>query len=199
MSLVSGVRIAFGSASTQIRYGKHQFDRGREMKVKTMAAALIIALGSGGVQATTINLGTLGVIPVNGVSTVTGSFSDTFNFDVVNPYNWVGGNIANLPVAFFVGDLFNITGLTVTFYDTYNAGGSMLGTYTGSSYFAPTGLMPAGDYSFVVSGTATGWSGGMYTYAAVAQPVPEPGTYGLLLAGLGLIGFMTRRRSSPLC
>ncbi len=28
-----------------------------------------------------------------------------------------------------------------------------------------------------------------------AAPVPEPGTYAMLLAGLGLVGFMTRRRA----
>lgn len=169
------------------------------MKLKTIAAALIIALGAGGAQAmapsNVIDLGDLGTTPISGVRTVTGTFSEIFNFDVVDPYNWVGGNIGNLPVSFFNNTyLFNITGLSVTFFDAADAGGSSFGSLIGESYYAPTGLLPAGDYSFMVSGTATGSSGGIYSYVAVAQAIPEPETYALFLAGLGLLGAIARRR-----
>ena len=43
-------------------------------------------------------------------------------------------------------------------------------------------------------------SGYLYNYSAVygltSAPVPEPGTYAMLLAGLGLVGSMVRRRRS---
>jgi len=40
-------------------------------------------------------------------------------------------------------------------------------------------------------------STGVLTYTATAAaPVPEPETYGMLLAGLGMIGFVARRRKS---
>jgi hypothetical protein len=39
--------------------------------------------------------------------------------------------------------------------------------------------------------TATGMSTALYSLA----PVPEPETWGMLLAGLGLVGFMARRKS----
>lgn len=176
------------------------------MKMKTMTAALIFALGAGGAQAViappaVINLGDLGTTPVYGVRTVAaGYFSEIFNFNVVDPYNWVGGNFANLPVGNLVignmpmNNYFDIWDLSVTFYSDPNAGGSSLGPLTGASYYAPTGLMPAGDYSIKVTGIATGLAGGMYTYAAVAQPIPEPGTYAMFLAGLGLLGVIARRR-----
>ena len=35
---------------------------------------------------------------------------------------------------------------------------------------------------------------GNLSYGAVAAPIPEPETYALLLAGLGMLGFMGRRR-----
>lgn len=164
------------------------------MKLKTIAAALAIALSAAGAQATApsnvIELGDLGPNPVSGVRQVSGLFSEIINFNVVDPYNWVGGNLGNLPV----GNLFNITGLSVTFYDAANAGGSIWGSFTGESYYAPTGLLTAGDYSILVSGNATGSVGGMYTYAAIAQMIPEADTYMMFLAGLGLLGFIASRR-----
>lgn len=164
------------------------------MKLKTIVAALAIALSAAGAQATApgnvIELGDLGTTPVTGFSQVTGSFADIINFNVVAPYTWVGGNIGNLPV----GNFFNIANLAVTFYDATNAGGSVWGAFTGESYYAPTGILAPGDYSILVTGTATGSIGGMYTYAAVAQMIPEADTYAMFLAGLGLLGFVARRR-----
>ena len=37
---------------------------------------------------------------------------------------------------------------------------------------------------------------GTLTWTGVAAPIPEPGTYAMLLAGLAAIGFMARRRSA---
>ena len=51
-----------------------------------------------------------------------------------------------------------------------------------------------------IGGAADGWFGTYLsvsaetTFAPVAAPVPEPETYAMLLAGLGLLGFVTRRR-----
>jgi len=33
-----------------------------------------------------------------------------------------------------------------------------------------------------------------YSIEMVTAPIPEPETYALMLAGLGLVGFMARRR-----
>jgi hypothetical protein len=65
-------------------------------------------------------------------------------------------------------------------------------------------LLPGEDsYTFLIRTAATqyvpGWSGiinGTATFAPAFQPViPEPGTYAMLAAGLGLMGFTIRRRT----
>ncbi len=47
------------------------------------------------------------------------------------------------------------------------------------------------DISFDANGQARDQ---MYTIEMVTAPIPEPETYALMLAGLGLVGFMARRR-----
>jgi len=43
-----------------------------------------------------------------------------------------------------------------------------------------------------------GTAGGIYAGALSAQAVPEAETYAMLLAGLGLVGFMVSRRRGSL-
>jgi PEP-CTERM motif len=57
----------------------------------------------------------------------------------------------------------------------------------------------AGDYTLQIRGTVSGLSGGSYGGVLnIAQPVPEPETYGMLLAGIGLVGFAGRRKTRKL-
>ena len=50
-----------------------------------------------------------------------------------------------------------------------------------------------GYYALYVFGSTAGGTSG-YSGSMMAQPVPEPETYGMLLAGLGLIGAAVARR-----
>jgi hypothetical protein len=60
----------------------------------------------------------------------------------------------------------------------------------------PVSLL-AGTYTLQIKGTVAGLSGGSYAGVLnIANPVPEPETYAMLLAGLGLMGFMSRRRKA---
>ena len=55
-------------------------------------------------------------------------------------------------------------------------------------------LTAGASYYYTVTGTANGGVGGAYSFIASASPIPEPGTYALMLAGIGVVGFMAFRR-----
>jgi len=56
------------------------------------------------------------------------------------------------------------------------------------------GFADASD-AFIAYDTPLGFSGaGSVTYAVATAPVPEPETYAMMLAGLGLMGFSARRK-----
>ncbi len=52
----------------------------------------------------------------------------------------------------------------------------------------------AGDYYIQVSGTLVSDSAASFGGAVALAPVPEPETYGMMLGGLGILGFLARRR-----
>jgi hypothetical protein len=54
--------------------------------------------------------------------------------------------------------------------------------------------LAAGNYKFTIAGAAT--SAYSINANVAAVPVPEPGSYVLALAGLGIAGLMLRRRSA---
>ena len=58
-------------------------------------------------------------------------------------------------------------------------------------------LLAAGSYDLQISGNlqAGGYFSGHMTLAPTTMaPIPEPETYAMMLAGLGLMGFVARRR-----
>lgn len=82
---------------------------------------------------------------------------------------------------------------TETLTSTTNPG---LGTVTTLADSAS--LINGSTYTIAVAGTSLGVAGYTGIVAlippAVMAPVPEPETYAMLLAGLGMVGFITRRR-----
>lgn len=173
------------------------------MKIKTVAAALMLALGAMSAQAATYNLSNpLNPVAQTGSNWVSGSFADILNFQVANPFNLVAGAVMDVPLSFtfpnggFSITLPDITGLTAALYSGHNASGSSLASQGPGDYLSLSGVLNAGSYSLKITGTGTGQNGaGLYTYTAFAQAVPEPESYAMFLAGLGLMGFIARRRS----
>jgi hypothetical protein len=112
------------------------------------------------------------------------SFVDHFTFTVV-PSN-----------SFTVTTLLNQS-LGVTFTSADLMDGTDTTTYATGVPFAITSspLLAPGSYDLRVTGTLTATTG--MINAAVnfnTAPIPEPETYAMMLAGLGMMGFVARRR-----
>lgn len=130
-----------------------------------------------------------------GAPTTTGSFSDIFTFtDPVMPSTAPAGGSVN-------GLSLGINGTNVIFtlfqlVDTTTS--AVLGTgVTGGTQSFLSFLLPNGtdNYALNVSGNVTpAGTTGAYAGSVVVSEVPEPKTYAMLLAGVGLLAFAARRR-----
>jgi len=175
------------------------------MKSKIILGAAVFLLASTAALAGNVTSKSL-------ASTITtqGSFTETFEWTTANVYN---SSLANLYVT---GLTSNFSALTLTVFDadntlvttphSVNVGALQTGTTNLKATFldsaVPWNLAANTTYKVVVSGTSTVLNSnialtGVYFKGATAgpvTPVPEPETYAMLLAGLGLVGTMVRRR-----
>ena len=172
------------------------------MKLKFVAIAAVAAglLPTGAVNATTTALGPAVVgIPLSfGGLAAPGVFSDVFTF--LLPANGGSGysvsNFTLLPASYGTAlttlSLFsNANGILFDFDDTFVSSSSTPG---GASLGLSVSAKPAGDYYINVTGVTTAPLGGIYTGAISVTAVPEPETFAMMLAGLGALGFLARRR-----
>jgi len=168
------------------------------MKFKSLAVAVALVAASSGAFATNYTIPNLPVLPPStapfsqAVTVPTGAFSDRWSFT----FPLTAGSASSSAVSLQLQNILNITGLQIGLYNaTTNAllgNGAQAGQ---SATLNNIALTPGQNYYYTVTGSATGLSGGAYTFIAAAAPVPEPGTYGLFLAGLAAVGFVARRRS----
>ncbi|MBA3597853.1 MAG: PEP-CTERM sorting domain-containing protein [Methylibium sp.] len=85
---------------------------------------------------------------------------------------------------------------TVSFLDlfgqSYNVGSGYLLTLSGGDFRGrPSVSQNGNDLDFVIN---EGKHGSAALYGTITAAIPEPGTYALMLAGLGMAGFMVKRR-----
>lgn len=117
------------------------------------------------------------------------------------------GNTTTSPTLGFTSGFtsnFLTSGWSITEETFYDASNTLWGTTTllGSATFsgpatsaASTAIaMGSGPYSVTTLYTLTTTAGSGASNATISMAIPEPETYAMLLAGLGLMGFIARRR-----
>jgi hypothetical protein len=127
------------------------------------------------------------------------SFEEYANFSIAQD-SVVSGVANTYTLSFFGIDLLDIDNLLIEVWDNAHPnGGTLLGSFGGNNATTGLGSLAAGDYHLDISGTFGARAfGGQYSVSLAAVPaVPEPSTYALMLAGIGAIAFVARRRRSP--
>lgn len=190
---------------------------GNREKASSIAigAAIALTLAAPAAQATTTDTTDWGVhdtIESASEHVAKGSFDDIFSFSLPSASDLLSFAVSVEKIV-FVGkppkepkSIFSIDDGTVKLYqgifgdatpDTlklsyqFNNGGGL---------FHASGPLGPGDYFYEVSGKGVGQGGGFFNLTSgilpsTISPVPEPETYGMLLAGLGLMGIIARRRT----
>lgn len=163
------------------------------MKLKTIAAAVVAltalsshaAITDWAVHDDPLEIGA-------NFAMTAGSFFDTYSFSLSGNYNVTSGAVTTFG---------NIVGAAYNLY-SFGADGVMgtaddvgLGAWTfGSTPATHTVALGSGQYFYTVTGGNFGPAAYSLSSTIVAAPVPEPETYAMLAAGLGIIGFVASRR-----
>lgn len=176
--------------------------------VGKLPLALALASGLGSAHAAFVDLG---VHPFpfvfQAADVAVGDFADFYTFTVPVGFELLGSVVVagDAPEQSIAGGTYLVVGAgtdnilgnadDVMFSP---AAGFSFDVNSGGTFNAMAGA-GAGLYAYAVLGTADGALGGQYALTsfvgeAVVAVVPEPETYALLLAGLGAVGAVARRR-----
>jgi hypothetical protein len=131
------------------------------------------------------------------------TFSDKFNFSVASMGTGTSTTGTSLDAIISSISPSASTGLAITGLSLYNTAGTVVAQGTSLQSGAVDvwtihgGNLTAGNYYLQVSGNLVGNTAAAFGGAiSMAAPVPEPETYGMMLAGLGVLGFLARRRKA---
>lgn len=153
---------------------------------KWVSALLFAVCLSNAAQATTYSVGTLDPSPTTMMNWVGGSFEDVINFTIASPNNHAITTVLQIPMT----NIYHIGSFTAALYNATT--NTVIGSWNvGSGLFLEDDLA-GGNYYLKLTGVGNGKNGGMYTVTAAA--VPEPGEWAMMLAGIGMMGAMVRRR-----
>lgn len=161
------------------------------MKLKTIAAASVVALTTLSSYAADTNWGSHDQLEVGLGTTAGGAIFDTFSFSLGSQ-----SSVASSVVSFgtIIGGAYSLYSFGA---DGLKGTGDDVGIGAWTFSGAPavhTVSLASGNYYYSVLGGAPGAASYVISSAATAAPVPEPETYALLGAGLGVVGFLASRR-----
>jgi len=189
--------------------------------VKNSILAVVFCISSVSAFADTITNLSVGPLPTSltyGNSFASASSGSTFWDDFL--FTIPDGSANSVTSSINLGTILGLTDLRARLYtgSTHETGpvapGTLMQAWGTTVNYSPTVsattvvlnplTLDAGTYTLQIKGTVAGLFGG--SYAGVLNiaspevsnitPVPEPETYAMLLAGLGLMGFMARRRKN---
>lgn len=131
-----------------------------------------------------------------GASFLSGNSGNTFSDKYL--FSTVGLNFVDTLVGSIAHS--SLVGLSITNYDLYDSTDSLVATGVMQStgmvdlWTISTGGLPTGSYYVRVDGVIVSSTSASYAGNLNVVPVPEPQTYALLLAGLGLVAVGARLR-----
>ncbi len=175
---------------------------------QTVVAALVLAAAAGlplaqaadisqGVQTLDLSSGSAAFKHEFGAGNAGNTFSDRYNF-TASSVEALGALVSSLDLG-----ALGLGGASFDSFKLYNSGGlSMDGTQQTSPgaavevWTVGTHHLVADSYYLLVSGTVRNGAAGNYVGALAVSAVPEPATYGMLLGGAGLVGWLARRRKA---
>ena len=159
------------------------------MKIKQVAFAAVMAIAGASAFAQTSTFVDNGGVHEaeefgsNSFQLPITSVSDKYTFSLASAVASIESDVASVGRPALSG--------TVTLWSD-KAVDTSIGSYSFSAGSGSFGALSAGDYFYTVD--ANGTRGGGYSLGSFITAVPEPETYALLLAGLGVMGFVVRRR-----
>lgn len=125
-----------------------------------------------------------------------GTINHSLTFTITTPL-YAGSGVSDIPLSVTAANFnMDITNLSAQIFDSSN------NLYVSYVQFGDAdhlvlpanSLFAAGNYTLKIGGTSSS-NGGFYSVGAATIPVPEPETWAMLLAGLGLVGMRLRRKA----
>jgi hypothetical protein len=166
------------------------------MKIKSIAIAAVLATTAGFASAAHVyNLGDItndGALFVSSTFAANAEINDTWNFSLTGS-NDVAALISrnfSTPIGAISGFAGTVSGGTLAAAESLQFAAN-----ASSQNLSFASTLGAGNYSLLISGLSMR-ANTAYTFNVDVTPVPEPETYALLLAGLGVLAFVAKRRKS---